>query len=107
MSSADGGFFPWCGVGFFQHCDAISFQLVFRNPECGIVSVRQVLEYVEIEIRERKQDGEAEYIWVDWLKYGGNEGNNILYKYLYTSGNPLQENPTKTKKQTPKQTPCQ
>lgn len=53
---------PWWGVGFFQHHDAISFQLVFRNHVCGIVSVRQVLEYVEIEIHERKQNEEAEYI---------------------------------------------
>lgn len=55
---------PWWGVGFFQHHDAISFQLVFRNHVCGIVSVRQVLEYVEIEIHERKQNEEAEYIWL-------------------------------------------
>lgn len=29
-----------------------------------------------------KQDGEAEYIWLDWLKYGWNRGNRVLYLYL-------------------------
>lgn len=93
---------PWWGVGFFQHHDAISFQLVFRNHVCGIVSVRQVLEYVEIEIHERKQKKRLSTSGY-WLKYGGNKGNRILYKYLCTSGNSLQENPTKTNKQIPKQ----
>lgn len=32
MSPEGGGFFPCCGIGFFQHHDASNFQLVFRNP---------------------------------------------------------------------------
>lgn len=75
---------------------------MFRNPVCGVVSVRQVLEYAEIEIHGRKQDGEAEYIWLDWLTYGWNRGNRMFYVYLCTFVNSLRENPTISNKETAK-----
>lgn len=104
MSPEGGGFFPVVVLAF-SSIMMLVISSWCSEILCGMVSVRQALEYVEIEIHERTQDGEAEYIWLHRLKYRWNEENRIFYIYHCTSGNSLQENPTKTNKQTPEQTP--
>ena len=47
-----------------------------------------------------RQDGEAKYIWLDWLKYEQNRGNRVSYVYLCVFVNSLKKKKKKKKRKT-------
>jgi len=51
-----------------------------------------------------RQDGEAKYIWLDWLKYEQNRGNRVSYVYLCVFVNSLKKKKKEKKKNTSKTT---